>query len=64
MADGGSESREERARDRRLLRASLGRDAVLYLEEGFVLIDSGLCPEAVESIADQVLAQAAAALVG
>lgn len=41
----------------------LGRDAVLYLEDGWVLIDSGLCPEAVESIVDQVLAQAAAALV-
>lgn len=42
---------------------ALGRDAVLYLEDGFVLIDSSLCPEAVESIVDQVLAQAAAALV-
>lgn len=42
---------------------ALGRDAVLYLEDGWVLIDSGLCPESVESIVDQVLARAAAALV-
>lgn len=40
----------------------LGRDAALYLGDGVLLIDASMTDERLDSIADQALAAAAAAI--